>query len=112
VAAASTGAVVTYTINTASTTTFTVLKPAPGIKKGSACVKPPKHPPKGAKKCTRYVSIGTFKRTDAAGSARFRYTGRLKGKTLKVGSYRLRAVARNVSGASKPVEAGFKVKSK
>jgi hypothetical protein len=111
-AAATTGTVVSYALNTASTTTLSVLKPAPGVKKGTACVKPPKHPAKGAKKCTRYVSIGTFKHADAAGSARFRFTGRLKGKTLKTGSYRLRAVARNASGRSAPVEAGFKVKSK
>jgi uncharacterized repeat protein (TIGR01451 family) len=110
VAAASTGTVVTYTINTASTTTLSVLKPSPGIKSAGKCVKPPKHPPKNAKKCTRYVSIGAFKHSDAAGSIRFRYTGRLKGKTLKPGSYHLRAVARNVSGASKPVETGFTIK--
>jgi uncharacterized repeat protein (TIGR01451 family) len=109
-AAAKAGTVVTYKLNTAATTTLSVLKPAPGIKSGKACVKPPKHPPKGAKKCTRYVSIGTFKHADAAGSARFRFTGRLKGKTLGSGRYRLRAVARNVSGASKLVEAGFKIK--
>jgi uncharacterized repeat protein (TIGR01451 family) len=112
VAAAKKGTVVTYGLNTAATTTFTVLKGAPGIKSGSKCVKPPKHPPKGAKKCTRYLSIGTFKHADAAGSIRFRYTGRLKGKTLKPASYRLRAVARNVSGASTRLERGFKVKIK
>ncbi|HEY0631537.1 MAG TPA: DUF11 domain-containing protein [Thermoleophilaceae bacterium] len=109
-AAAKAGTVVTYKLNTAATTTLSVLKPAPGIKSGKACVKPPKHPPKGAKKCTRYVSIGTFKHADAAGTARFRFTGRLKGKTLRSGRYRLRAGARNASGASKLVEAGFKIK--
>ena len=86
-------------------------KPVPGVKKGKRCVKPPKNPA-GKKKCTRFVSLGSFKRAGAAGSVRFRFTGRLKGTTLLPGSYRLRAVARNVSGASKPVQAAFKVKSK
>jgi hypothetical protein len=109
-AAATTGTVVSYSLNTAATTKFSVLKPTPGIKSGKRCVKRPKHPPKGAKKCTRYVSIGSFKRAAVAGSNRFRFTGRLKGKTLKRGSYRLQAVATNVSGASPPAQAGFKVK--
>jgi uncharacterized repeat protein (TIGR01451 family) len=109
-AAATTGTVVSYSLNTAATTKFSVLKPTPGIKSGKRCVKRPKHPPKGAKKCTRYVSIGSFKRAAVAGSNRFRFTGRLKGKTLKRGSYRLQAVATNVSGASQPAQAGFKVK--
>jgi hypothetical protein len=112
VAAAKTGTVVTYALNTAAKTNLTVLKAAPGVKSGTKCVKPPKHPPKSAKKCTRYVSIGSFLHTDAAGSIRFRYTGRLKGKTLKPGSYRLRAAAQNVSGTSARVERGFKVKAK
>ena len=43
-------------------------------------------------------------------SVKFRFTGRVKGKTLKPGSYRMRAVARNVSGASKAVTKRFKVK--
>jgi uncharacterized repeat protein (TIGR01451 family) len=109
-AAATTGTVVSYSLNTAATTKLSVLKPTPGIKSGKQCVKRPKHPPKGAKTCTRYVSIGSFKHGDLAGSNRFRFTGRLKGKTLKGGSYRLQAVATNVSGASRPVQAGFKVK--
>jgi uncharacterized repeat protein (TIGR01451 family) len=109
-AAGKPGAVVSYNLNTAATTTLSVLKPVPGIKSGKTCVKRPKHPPKGAKKCTRFVSIGSFKHTDVAGSNRFRFTGRLKGKTLKAGSYRLRAVARNVSGKSAPKQAGFKIK--
>jgi uncharacterized repeat protein (TIGR01451 family) len=107
---AAAGTQVGYTLNTAATTTFSVLKPTRGIKSGKTCVKPPKHPPKGAKKCTRYVSIGSFKRTDAAGGRSFHFNAKLKGKRLKPGSYRLMAVARNVSGASRAVTASFKVK--
>src|SRR4051812_4701016 len=108
--ASSAGTLVSYTLNTAAKTTFSVQKPAPGIKSGKNCVKPPKKPPAGAKKCTRYVLVGkTFKRTDAKGSRSFHFS-KLKGKRLKPGSYRLQAVARNASGASQPVAKGFKVK--
>jgi uncharacterized repeat protein (TIGR01451 family) len=108
--ASSAGTLVSYTLNTAAKTTFSVQKPAPGIKSGKNCVKPPKKPPAGAKKCTRYVLVGkTFKRTDAKGPRSFHFS-KLNGKRLKPGSYRLQAVARNASGASKPVAKGFKVK--
>jgi uncharacterized repeat protein (TIGR01451 family) len=107
---AKSGTQVSYTLNTGATTKFSVLKATRGIKSGKRCVKVPKHPPKGAKKCTRYVSIGSFKRTDTAGARSFHYNAKLNGKLLKPGSYRLKAVASNVSGASPAVTAGFKVK--
>jgi uncharacterized repeat protein (TIGR01451 family) len=108
--ASSAGTLVSYTLNTAAKTTFSVQKPAPGIKSGKNCVKPPKKPPAGAKKCTRYVLVGkTFKRTDAKGPRSFHFS-KLNGKTLKAGSYRLQAVARNASGAGRAVAKGFKVK--
>jgi uncharacterized repeat protein (TIGR01451 family) len=104
------GATISYNLNTAATTTHSVLKPAPGIKSGKSCVKAPKKPPKGAKKCTRFVSIGSFKHTDVAGKNKFHWNGKLKGKKVKPGSYRLRAVARNVSGKSAAKQVGFKIK--
>ena len=107
---ASAGTQVSYKLNTGAKTTLSVQKPASGIKSGGKCVKPPKKPPAGAKKCTRYVSIGSVKRTDKAGARSFHFNAKAKGKTLKAGSYRLQAVARNKSGASKPVAAGFKIK--
>jgi uncharacterized repeat protein (TIGR01451 family) len=107
---ASAGTQVSYKLNTAAKTTFSVQKPASGIKSGGKCVKPPKSPPAGAKKCTRYVSIGSFKRADSAGAHSFHFNAKAKGKTLKAGPYRLQAVARNKSGAGKPAAVGFKVK--
>jgi uncharacterized repeat protein (TIGR01451 family) len=110
VAAAAAGTIVTYKNTQASTTTFTVQTPARGIKKGKACVKPPSNPPGNAKNCTRYVRRGVFTRLDFGGAVRFRFTGRLGGKTLNPGRYRLQAVARNLTGASKAAKADFTVK--
>jgi uncharacterized repeat protein (TIGR01451 family) len=110
VAAATAGTIVTYLNTQVSTTTFTVQRPARGIKKGKACVKPPSNPSGNAKSCTRYVRQGAFTRVDFGASARFRFTGRLGGKTLNPGRYRLQAVAQNLTGASKAVKADFTVK--
>jgi uncharacterized repeat protein (TIGR01451 family) len=110
-AAIGAGVFIGYKINAPATTKFTVQKVAPGVRKGKKCVAPPKTTPKKKpKKCTRYLSRGSFTHKDAPGSVKFRFTGRVKGKTLKPGSYRVRAVARNVSGVSKAVTKRFKVK--
>jgi uncharacterized repeat protein (TIGR01451 family) len=110
VAAAAAGTVVSYRSTQASTVTFTVQKPARGIKQGKTCVKPPKNPPSTAKRCTRYVSKGAFTGLNFGGPARFRFTGRLGGKTLEPGSYRLRVIARNLTGPGEAKSAGFTVK--
>jgi uncharacterized repeat protein (TIGR01451 family) len=110
VAAAKPGTVVSYQNTQPATVTFTVQKPARGIKQGKTCVKPPKNPPSTAKRCTRYVSKGSFTRLNFGGPDRFRFTGRLGGKTLAPGNYRLRVVARNLTGPSKAKTAGFTVK--
>jgi hypothetical protein len=113
VAAATPGTIVTYNNTQTSTATFTVDKPVSGVKKGKACVAPPKKKPKKKpKKCTRYLGQGTFTHQDAAGAVRFRFTGRVKGKTLKPGRYRLRGVARTAGGAGNTVKANFTVKKK
>jgi uncharacterized repeat protein (TIGR01451 family) len=110
VAAATAGTVVTYRNTQPAIVTFTIQKPARGIKKGKSCVKPPKNPPSNAKRCTRYVSQGSFTRLNFGLPDRFRFSGRLSGKTLKPGTYRLRVVARNGTGPSKAKTAGFTVK--
>jgi uncharacterized repeat protein (TIGR01451 family) len=113
VAAASTGTIVSYQNTQVSTTSFTALRATPGVKKGKACVAPPKKKPKKKpKSCTRYLSQGTFTHQDAGGAIRFRFTGRVKGKTLRPGRYRLRAVARTAAGAGNTVQKDFKVKKK
>jgi hypothetical protein len=44
------------------------------------------------------VTAGTFTRQGAAGSNRFRFTGRAKGKALPRGNYRLSATTRDAAG--------------
>jgi hypothetical protein len=102
---ASKGTLVTYTDSVAATTTLTVQRPSVGLRKGGACVKARKRPPK-AKRCTRYAKVRSLTHTDVAGANRLR----LKDRGLKPGAYRLRAVPRNSAGAGKAVTKRFRVK--
>jgi hypothetical protein len=102
---ASKGTLVTYNDSVAATTTFTVRRPTVGRRKGGACVKARKRPPK-AKRCTRYAKVRSLTHADVAGANRFR----LKDRKLKPGAYRLRAVPRNSAGAGKAVTKRFRVK--
>jgi hypothetical protein len=52
---------------------------------------------------------GSFSRRAAAGPNRFRFTGRIGGRTLPPGSYRLRATPRNTAGAGPTRTVGFRI---
>jgi hypothetical protein len=96
-----TAAVITYQDSFPATTTFTVLKPLPGIRKGHRRVAPPARPAKGHKynRCTRYVQAGNTRH----------FSGRLNGRKLRPGTYRLQAIASIDGQASKPVTVSFKI---
>ncbi len=88
------GTTISYTDTLAALTTFTVLVPEPGIKRGHSCVKPPhrhRGKPKG-RRCTRYVAVGSFSHQDKAGANSLRFDGRLHGHRLAVGEFRLQAI--------------------
>jgi hypothetical protein len=105
-----TGAIVSYTGTQAATTTFTVQRARTGRKRGKACRRPSRANRRG-KRCTYYTGAGSFKRVDAAGVVRFRFTGRVNGHTLKPGRYRLKAVPRNAAGSGRAAYAKFRIKS-
>ena len=103
------GTKVSYTLSEAGTATFTVKQALPGRKKKSKCVKPTRKNRK-AKKCTRLVTIGSFTRPSTKGRNSFTFTGRIRGKGLKPGSYRLVLVAKDAAGnKSKAQTVTFKV---
>jgi hypothetical protein len=90
-----TGSTVSYNDTQAATAHFTVRKRRLGVKSKGKCAAPPKHPAKGKHKlkfCFRFVAVGTFTHSDVAGVNTFHFTGRLKGRRLGVGRYRLDAV--------------------
>ncbi len=104
------GTVVKYTGTATATTTFTVLLRKRGRKHGKICAKPGRTNRHGAA-CTYYSRVGSFTHADAtAGPIHFRFMGRVTGRTLQPGSYRLQAVPRNSIGIGKAVATSFTIK--
>jgi DNA-binding beta-propeller fold protein YncE len=87
------GAIVSYTDSLAATTTFTVQRAVAGRHQGHTCARPSRGNRKH-RRCTRFVNVGGFRHLDAAGANSFRFSGRLHGKRLPRGQYRLHAVPR------------------
>ncbi|HEY0279980.1 MAG TPA: hypothetical protein VGC32_17075 [Solirubrobacterales bacterium] len=105
------GTEVSYKVDEAARITFTVQRREPGRRKGRSCVKPTKTLAK-AGHCTRYVTVkGSLERTAKVGGFdRFRFTGRLSGRSLTRGSYRLALLAADAAGnEAAPVVAAFHV---
>lgn len=113
--AIATGTRLSYTDSQAATTTFEVQRRKTGVLKGHGkskrCAAAPKHRRKGAevKRCTYYKLLGSFTHADTAGNNSFRFTGRLGGKKLKPGKYRLMARAKSTGGTSAPRSANFRI---
>jgi hypothetical protein len=92
------GTRVSYRVSEASMTTFRVERAILGVKRGNGCVKPSLRTRRG-RRCTRFVAVGgRFRDADVAGANRFRFTGRIRGRTLKPGRYRLDATAKDAAG--------------
>jgi hypothetical protein len=110
VQAAATGTRVSYSLSEPATVAFTVERAAPGRKVKGRCTAPSSRNRK-AKKCVRFVKVkGAFSHNGAAGVNSFRFTGRVGGKALRPGSYRLVALATDAAGnRSAPKRASFKI---
>jgi hypothetical protein len=109
-AAAAVGTHVFYKLSEPATTTFTVERKGAGHKKNGKCVSGrAKH---GQKACTLYTRVkGKIIRGSGAGLSSFRFMGRLNGSSLKPGSYRLVASARDPAGnVSKTVRRSFTIR--
>ena len=102
------GATVRYTDSQASSVTFTVFRAQAGVKRGKGCVAPPRHG-RLTHKCTRFVKVGSFSRSAHAGRNSFRFAGRVGGRALAVGSYRLDATPRANRLTGVTASATFKI---
>ena len=95
---------VKYTLSAAATVAFSVERKLPGRKVGKRCVKQTRAN-RTKKRCSRFKAVkGTFTHSGQAGADSFKFSGRLNGKALKPGSYRLVA---KTGSASKT--ASFKI---
>jgi hypothetical protein len=94
------GTTVTYSLSAVATVTFSVERRLPGRKVGKRCVKPTKAN-RTKKKCARFKPVkGSFAHSGQTGQNRFKFSGRLNGKALKPGSYRLVGKTGSVSKAA------------
>lgn len=93
-----------------ATTTFAVQRVLAGRRSGKHCVAPSRSN-RGKRRCTRLKSVqGSFTRTAAAGANSFTFTGRIGGRALSRGSYRLVATAVDAAGnRSKPAARAFAI---
>ena len=108
--AARRGAQVYYTLGEAATTGFAVRRARRGRRVRGRCVAPRrKH--RDRRRCVRYVRVpGGFAHPGSAGANTFAFSGRIAGKRLKPGRYRLVGVASDAAGnASKPARAAFRI---
>jgi hypothetical protein len=108
---APTGSRVSYRLNEAATITFRVQRATKGRVVGRKCRRETRRNRRGRKRCTLYVTQrGSFAHKGKTGANAFRFTGRLRGRKLGLGSYRLSARAVDASGnASKTVTKKFKI---
>lgn len=103
------GAKVSWRDSQAATTTFTVLAPGAGRIQGHSCKKPSSKNRHG-RRCTLYRALGTFTHADRAGADSLHFSGRLHGRRLPRGSYRLQAVARDLAGNGPAVRTSFRIR--
>jgi CSLREA domain-containing protein len=104
------GTKVSYTLSEAGTVTFRVTTRKPGRRVGKHCKAPTKKN-KGKRACKRTVTLkGSFTRASKLGANSFHCTGRLRGRKLKPGRYRLVGTAKDAAGnKSKAVSVGFRI---
>jgi hypothetical protein len=57
---------------------------------------------RAAKRCSRYLAVGAISRAVLKGDGTLRFTGRMRGRALRPGSYRLVAAIVGANGASSP----------
>ena len=100
-----------FTLSATASLQIAITTSAAGVRSGHRCIAPTAALRRAhAKACTRTVGVGTLKRaTEAIGSDRVPFTGRLGQRALAPATYKATLTASNAGGRSKPVTLGFKV---
>jgi hypothetical protein len=104
IAAARAGTTVRYRLSESATTRFQVQRATTGRRVGGRCVRTTRRN-RRQRPCTRYVTQrGSFKHIGVGGANKLRFTGRLRGRKLAPGRYRLIARATDAAGKSSAVQ--------
>jgi hypothetical protein len=104
------GTKVTYKLSGNANVKFTVARGHDGRRQGGKCRKPsPQN--SGGKRCTRYTKLsGSFRDSGNKGENQLHFSGRLNGKALPAGNYRLTATPRDpFDNAGGPRRATFRI---
>lgn len=104
------GTKVSFSLSEPSAVRFTVQRKTKGRRVGGKCAKL-KRSNRTKTKCTRWTAVkGSFTVAGTAGTSTFTFRGRMGGKSLKPGSYRLNGTATDpANNASVPKTKGFKI---
>jgi hypothetical protein len=104
------GTTVRYRLSETATVTFTVEREQSGRRVGGRCVKPARSN-RRRPRCKRHVLVsGSFTHGGQAGRNAFQFTGRISGRKLSRGRYRLTGIARDATGnVSAPKRAQFRI---
>ena len=87
-----------FTLSENAATTIVIARKSTGRRKGKRCVKPTRKLRK-AKRCARYTTIHTLRRSQAVlGANRVAYTGRVGKRKLRPGPYRATLTATDAAG--------------
>ena len=79
-----------------------------GVRSGTRCIAPSARHHKG-KRCTRRVTLWSFSATISSPTTRLHFSGIVKGRRLKAGSYTLTATPRRGTAAGRTRVASFVV---
>ena len=104
------GTTVRYTLSEFATVRFAVERASSGRRVRGAC-RPPTRRNQRRSPCTSYRRLkGSFTHAEEQGPNRFKFTGRLRGRKLEPGRYRLVATATDAAGnRSKPKRVRFTI---
>ena len=106
------GATVTFVSTSSATVTFSVQRARSGREINGRCRRDSRSHPK-ARRCAIWSAVsGSFRVTGKRGTNRLTFTGRIGGRKLDPGRYRLVARARDAAGShGKPVPARFSIRT-
>jgi hypothetical protein len=103
------GARVSYALSLDATVAFSFQRAKQGRKRGGKCRKPGRRP--RGRRCTRYVKVrGTIGVGGTAGANSFRFTGRVAGRRLAQGRYRLVATPSAAGKSGAAARARFRIR--
>jgi hypothetical protein len=103
------GTAISFMLSEPSSVRFTVQRKASGRKLRGRCVKPSRAP--RGERCTRWIAVaGSFSFAGKAGTNAFTFRGRIGGRSLAPGNYRLNGKATDGAGNASPVKrASFRI---